>query len=793
MVRSHYLKRQLLGGLCALALAGAAAAQSRDFNIAAGDLKGALDAYARQSGVQLLYDSDAVQGKRTGGVHGALSPEEALKVLLSGTALEVQRDSSGAVAIRAVPRPKSGAGIPKPADSEGLQEVMVTAQKRQESDQSVPITMTAISGKTLDDQRVQDLGDLSRLVPGLLISTFSENSPTIAIRGASNTFEQMGVSKPVAVVVDDVFVPRATGSVFQLFDLNSIDVLEGPQGTLFGRNITGGAIVIETVKPTFEGFGGLAEASTGNFGDVQFNGLANIPLTDRAAANMTISAQHRDGYGRDILTGKRQDDINSENFRGNVLLDATDTISVLLSADYSRDWNGGRTLSSTSLGNDGNPRDSELGVQQDFARDLGGGAVKMVWQAPAGEVTAISAYRLTQSGEDYSGVGANFIYLKSGSQSLVSDDDHVGTFSQEVRYASPKWSFGDFVTGFYYLNEDGTRDLGQRGLAAITGKLASSTLNDETVQTVSYAGFADATVHILPEVDLTGGLRYTVDQKKASLNYLDFIHPTNSFAAWDHRDSWSEATPRGVLSWHPDKDALLYASVTRGFTAGGFNTDASSPKAFAQAFQPESVTSYEAGAKTQWLDDRLRFDASLFDMKYHDKQELVFNSNTAIVDIVNASSATSKGYELSTAYKPMPWITLTANYARLITTYDRFILGSVNNTGNKLSSSPPNKYTLSADWSYPIADEGYFVGAVNYSWIDGYNTGAAADPRLRIPSYGLVNLSVGYDTPDHVYRLTAWARNLTDKNYILTNSTQNITAQYLGEPRTFGVTLRVLY
>ena len=758
------------------------------FNIAPESLAAALLDFAEQAKIQVVTAGADLQPYRAGGLAGRYTIRVALQTLLNGTGLAFREVGSGTVSIE---RSEPPASPPKAADDGALtlDTVLVTAQKRAEPDQSVPITVTGLSEKTLELQRVQNLGDVSRLVPGLLISTFSENSPTIAIRGASNTFEQIAVNKPVAVVVDDVFVPRTTGSVFELFDLESLSVLEGPQGTLFGRNVTGGAIVIETRNPALGKWQGTAEATAGNFGDLQYNALLNAPVADIAALKVSASIQRRDGYGEDRLTGAKEDDINSQNFRAKFLLTPLDSLSILLSADHSYDFNGGRTFSSTSLGNDGDPRTSELGIDQHFTRVLAGISSKIVWQAPAGEVTSISAYRSTRSSELYSGVGASYIFLTSGSQSIVSDADQVRTITQELRYASPRWEYGDFVSGLYYLNENGHRELGTNGLAARTGALASSTLANEFVHTASYAGFADGTVHIVPgALDFSAGIRYTADRMVATLGYFDFVHATNSFNVIDRPQNFSQSTPRAVLTWHPSSKALVYTSVTKGFTSGGFNSDASSLRAFAQTFKPETVVNYELGAKTQWLEDSLRLNASIFDMKYHDKQELVFNSLNGILDIVNAASATSKGVELTTAYKPIRWLDLSAGYARLMTRYDSFVLGSTNNTGHSLSSSPPNKYSLSADAEYPI-DVGYIIGSANYSWIESYNTGAATDPRLQIPSYGLVNLNAGYETSDRHYRVTLWSRNVGNTNYILTRSTQVITAQYLGEPRTFGVTL----
>jgi iron complex outermembrane receptor protein len=581
--------------------------------------------------------------------------------------------------------------------------------------------------------------------------------------------------------------------VFKLFDLQSIEVLEGPQGTLFGRNVSGGAVVIETKKPSFDRPALTAEASGGNLGDNEYAGLVNVPVSSIAAFNLSADYQKRDGWGVDRLTGVHEDGIDSQNYRGDFRLRPRDDLNIVFGADYSYDKNGGRTLSSTSSGADGDPRTSELGVPQSFNRTLAGTSLKVVWSPPQGELTSITAYRKDESGEAYSGVAANYRFLTSGSQTLDSDKDQVGDFTQELRYASPRWSRGDFVAGFYFLSEDGARELGVNGLAAQTGALASSTLANEHVDTTSYAFFLDGTVHILPTLDFTAGARYTEDQKTANLNYLDLVHAANDFTVRGSKASWDQWTPRAVLTWRPMHEALAYASVTRGFTAGGFNTDASSVQAFAKTFQPEVVTNYELGAKTQWFENRLRLNASLFDMQYHNKQELVFNSTNGILDIVNAASATSRGFEATAAAKLFPWLDLTAGYARLVTKYNSFVLGSTNNTGHELSSSPPNKYSIDAEFNYPLDGRGFLIGSANYSWIDDYNTGAAGDPRLEIHSYGLTNLNAGYETPDRHYRLSAWVRNLSNTNYVLTNSTQTITGTYLGEPRTYGVTLRVNY
>jgi len=774
----------LIGVLCAFLFCGAAQAQTLTLNIPAGDLKTVLDGYAAQTGVQLLYRADDVRGRHSPGVQGSMAPDQALSILLAGTGMSTRKDGSNALLIF---RPVAVETQAAAADTE-LTTVNVTAQKRTQSAQAVPIAMTALSAKTLDVHRVQGLQDLARLTPGLLVSAFSQANPTIAIRGISNTFSQIGVNKPVGIVVDDVFIPRNSAASFELFDLESIAVLKGPQGTLFGRNVTGGAIVITTRQPDPSQFAAEGEVSAGNHGERQAKGLVNVPLGENAALKLSTSLRQRDGLGRDRLSGREQDDIDSQNFRAQALFRSRSGFDAAISADYGDDRNGGRTLSSDTLGSDGDVRTSEIGAEQRFARIIAGLSAKLVWRLPLGEITSVSAWRKSQSGEDYSGVGASYTFLTTSSQSLTRDADQLDTVSQELRYASPKWTGGDVVAGVYFADEKGDRQLGTRGLAAGTGLLASSTLAEQSVDSRSVAVFADGVLHMPAALDLTLGARYTRDRKRASLVRTDTLRAANSFAVTGLSNEWSETTPRAVLSWTPRANLMAYLSATRGFTSGGYNADASSAVAFRTPFDPETVNNFELGLKSQWLQNRLRVNAAAFRMKYRAKQELVNNTRTGILTIVNAGKATVDGFEAELAYKAAPWLDLSASFGYLDGRYDQFVVATINNSGNPLSNSPRRQAGLAANFSYPVPF-GYLVGAASYAWKDSYNTGAANDPNLQLPGFGLANLSAGVESPDRSWRLLAWVKNANDTEYLLTRSTQVVRARYAGEPRTFGLSL----
>lgn len=778
----------LIGALCAMTVCGTVHAQSLALDIPAGDLKPALDQYAQLTGVQLLYRADDVQGRRSNGVQGRLDAHQALDALLAGTGLAIRRDNGSVVIFREAAVPAAAAPADAASRDSELNTVTVTAQKRAQSAQDVPIAMTALSARSLESHRVQNLQDVARLTPGLLVSSFSQSSPTIAIRGVSNTFSQIGVNKPVGVFVDDVFIPRNSAASFELFDLESIAVLKGPQGTLFGRNVTGGAIVITTQRPDTGLFAVEGEVIAGNHGERQAKGLVNVPLGEHTAIKLSVSSHQRDGIGRDRLTGREQDDIDSQNFRAQLLTRLAPGLEATFSADYGDDNNGGRTLSSDTLGDDGDVRTSELGVEQGYERTIKGASARLVWQLPAGELTSISAWRQSAASEDYSGVGAHYSFLTSGSQSITHDEDDITTFSQELRYASPKWALGNFVAGLYYADEDGERLLGTRGLAARTGALASDTLAEQGVDSRSIGVFADGVIHLDPKLDLTLGARYTRDRKTASLVRSDLLRPASSFRVDGLSHTWSEVTPRAVLTWRPAAGLMGYLSATRGFTSGGYNADAATDAAFRAPFEPETVDNYELGIKSQWLDNRLRLNASLFRMKYRDKQELVFNNLTSVLNIFNAGKATVDGSEIELAFKPARWLDLSANFAWLDGRYDHFVLGNVNNSGNPMSNSPRRQAGVAADLRYPVSF-GTLIAAASYAWKDTYNTGAANDPNLQLPAFGLANLSAGVESLDGRWRLLAWVKNANDTDYVLTRSTQVVRARYAGEPRTYGLSL----
>ena len=397
------------GAACAaIALtAGVAPAYAQErvvrFNIPAQDLASALRSFAQASGQQVTFDTKAVRGKRSPGVSGNHSTDEALAILLRGSGLTVDKGRTGVIIIRPASAGEApptvtaadtapGAVQDQASAAADTGDIIVTAQKRAQSAQKVPITLTAFGAEDLERRNIEDVKDLAAFTPGFNAAQFSNGKPIFAIRGAENTFSAAGATKPVGVFVDEIYIPRFSASNFSLFDVRSVSVLKGPQGTLFGRNVTAGAILVETREPSLAGIEANARAGIGNYDLREASGYLSAPFSKDVAGSLSIDRQTRDGYGRDILSGRQADDADSWAGRAQLLIKPGAAFKLRLSADYSRDKNNGRALSSLTR-SDSDRRTSELGVAQTYDRDIAGGSARMeIGDGPA-RLTSLTGYR----------------------------------------------------------------------------------------------------------------------------------------------------------------------------------------------------------------------------------------------------------------------------------------------------------------------------------------------------------------------------------------------------------------
>lgn len=647
------------------------------------------------------------------------------------------------------------------ADQEGevLEEVIVTAQLREQNLQDVPVSVTAFDSEDMENYRLFSLQDIARFTPGFTGSSFNNSNPIFAVRGANNTFSQAGASKPVGVFIDEVFIPRNSAANFDLFDLEQVAVLRGPQGTLFGRNVTGGALQITTATPSLEEPELKLRLGGGNLDYIEAAGLGSVPLSDSVAGKVSFSYKNRDGYITDRFNGLDYNDIETLSVRGQLHFKISEELEVNASVDYTRDDSNSRgyTLVSNSAGtdfsdNDGDIKTAELDLPQDFDREIWGVSLRAYWDLAPGTVSSITAYRESDATEFYS-LGAGAVALPTVSTQFIKNEiDEPKMFSQELRFVSAEGDKFDYILGFYYYNEDTDRVVDDL-LLGISGFVTFVDRSfDVNVDTESYAFYADATVHLFDTVDISFGGRYTNEDKEVTVNFTDERRPASNFLVTPQAD-FDEFTTRVAINWHAAENLNLYASRTEGFTAGGFNTETNSATAINLGFDPETITAYEVGAKTRWLDGNLIFNITGFLQDFEDKQEGFFNVAERFFSIFNASEASMDGIEIEAAWYPVDSLALNFSYSWLDTEYEHFVIpGGADFTGNRLQTAPENTFSAGLNFRHPIKDAGILLLNAGYAWQDDYFTGASNSPDFLIDSYGLVNAGIGFETGDGRWR-----------------------------------------
>lgn len=783
-----------------------------DIQTEAGSLEAALNALAEQSGHQIIIFSEDAGPRQTIALDGSYTLESALEALLVGTGLEYRYVNERTIAVAApwrfsppqpVERPAEAITRPPRPEPAPLQPpeperplrqvpVIVSALKRDQELQDVPAPITHFSAAELELSGSQSLRDVARLTPNFVGSTFNNTQPIFAIRGGSNTFSAIATSKPIAIYVDEIYLPRFSSADFDLFDMERVEVLRGPQGTFFGRNVAAGAIILTTETPSLDTFEARFSAEAGNLDAYGLRGSLNGPISNEFAGKLSLSRVERSGYGRDVLSGREQDNLARTSVRGALLWQPNARFEALLSADYASDRNGGRTLSVIGQG-DRDRRTSQLGVDQRFEREIFGGSLRLIYSTPAGDWISITGARLSESDEVFGFTGLNFALLDTGFQQVDQIRESPSTLSQELRFVSADTGRVDYIVGLYLLTEDSDRIVERERFAAGSGALIADLRVDQTVETEAFSAYADVTWRLSDTVDLTAGLRYSAETRTASLDFTDRLDPATSFSASGLEERFDALTPRFALVWRPDDDATWYASATRGFTAGGFNTEADTIEEFAAAFGPEFITSFELGAKFNLSSGRGYLNLAAFHQDYEDKQEFVLVPETGFGTIVNAAEATLEGFEVEAGWRLNDALSASLSYGSLDARYDDFRIGDTpGNTDNRLGSSPRHQFALGLEGDWPILDgRAEFYGRTDFSYTDDYFTGATNDPDLFIQGYGLLGGTLGVRSADGRVALELFGSNLLDEDYVLIPSDFGVQAEYLGPPRLYGVRLRL--
>ena len=731
-----------------------------------------------------------------------------------------------------------------------LQKVVVTARRREEDAQDVPTPITTLNSATLEAQRITKVQDLQQVLPSVNVAYIHARQSSVAVRGIGNNPASDGLEGSAGIYLDNVYLGRPGMAVFDMLDIEQIELLRGPQGTLFGKNTTAGVLNISTKKPTFTPER-TVEVSGGENGYFQGKGTVSGALTDTLAGRLSAYRTRDDGYTHNIYNG---DDLNGgerEGVRGQLLFQPNDDFSLRWINDYNEENSSNGTMIVYGAPAQYRDRAALVGASPVYDRDRqvvningrqnvsvhqGGSSVEANWNLNGGyTLTSVSAYRYWHF------TPANDETLNVSAINNTGVEVHDRQYSQELRLASPTGGFFDYVVGAYVFNSNlGNKTFTSYGPQADlfllpAGRNGFNALNNVStkangkVVTDSYALFGQGTFHLTDRLDFTAGLRGTYEEKQANIERFAPVGGAvvtgtglalrnGQLGAYDSGDlSLHNASPSGLLSlsYKFTDDVLGYASLSHGEKSGGVNLAVSSaPTLGADSLLvgPERANDAELGFKSTLLDRRLLLNANLFWTGIHGYQATTLyqpaGSTNLVQVLANAGSVRSRGLEFEATALVTHGLTVNVNGSYNDVTYLSFKDAPCPGEVSTVTGAPPS-CDLTGE---RVVGASKWIGNVNgeYKWaLDGgiepyinasYSYRSEAEGTLdnsdlsKINGYGLVNLATGIrtDLGDGQLDASLWLKNATDKEYYL-SAFAYLNGAYtasVGQPRTAGVTLR---
>lgn len=675
----------------------------------------------------------------------------------------------------------------------GLVDIVVTAQRRSENLQNVPVAVTALSAATLEATGAATVEDLNGLTPGLNITTTGGAYVLPRIRGVGTTAGGAGIENPVAVYVDGVYYASATGSLLSLNNVAQVAVLKGPQGTLFGRNATGGLIQITTRDPQ-EDFEADIEGTYGNRNTFAGSLYLTGGLAPDVSADLAVYYRNQlDGFGINRVTGN---DVNrARNFalRSKIKFDIGDSTTIKLAGDYTNNKAAlvaFRPVSGT-IPVGGVPFASgKFDVESDAdplsATEQGGGSLTIQHDFSAIRALSITAYRKTRT---------HFILDSDKRPQPINTIDVIQKdrqFSQEFQLVSTAGGRFQWTAGAYYFWAKGSYD----PIRIILNNAAAVITLPAEQTTRSAAVYAQGTYELADGLKLTAGLRYTHDRQSFSGSQTrTTAGGTVPLASASDSTTASKLTWRLALDYRFSPELMGYLSYNRGFKSAGYN-----PQAFpAVPFKPEVLDAYEVGFKADLFDRKLRLNPSFF---YYDYKNLQVSSFVnGILTISNAANAEIYGLDLDATAAVAKGLTLSAGLSILHARYKDFngasistplpaggnLITSGSAAGKRLQATPDWTLNLAIDYTIPIGSNELQLHG-DYYYNDGWYP--EAENRIRQPHYNLFNASIAYVFNDGRYTARVWGRNLGNAAYALQMNSQAVgDAIGMAPGRTYGVTL----
>jgi iron complex outermembrane receptor protein len=713
------------------------------------------------------------------------------------------------LAVHAAPEP-APAPEPDPQQDEAaksqaaeLGAITVTARRREENLNEIPVAVTAFSEEKLENLNVEDLGDLQGQVPNLTIYAARGSTSTVTayIRGIGQSDPLWGVEPGVGIYIDDVYVARPQGALLDVLDVDRIEVLRGPQGTLYGKNTIGGAIKYVT-KPLLPDFGAKLQLTAGNFDQLDFKGSVNLPLgSDAVVGRFSAASLNRDGFGENVRTGAPVSDKEILVARGTLGFYPSDMLSVVASVDWMDDQSGVRgaqMLAPNRFAPTFPPLTDRYDVRNGMPNvndtTMQGASVTVNWQASdAWSLKSVTAYREsdTETNIDFD----TLPNILADVRAEYTDDQLTQEF--QATYLGENLNG---VVGLYYF--DGTAGGTVRNNFF---NLQFGTTNG-FVDTRQYALYGEGTYQVSERFKVTAGARYTYEEKSVdALNQAyanaTFSTPIATLANFNDSVSSNNLSPKISLDYQATDQTMVYGLVSRGFKSGGYNIRANTVSfpLSSRPFADESVTSFEIGSKSAFYDDTFFLNLAYFWNKYKDVQLSVFTSfvlpngqPSFFGDFTNAGAADVKGAELELVGNPTERLTVSANFAYLDAEYSEFIDRGVNVANlQEFTNAPPFQAGATVQYVWDVFG-GELTGRVSGSYQGRVVPTTDLSPAIVQDPYALLGAGLVWRSSDTPWTVALQGSNLTDRAYRTTGyniAALGVLTGFYGPPRQVALTV----
>jgi iron complex outermembrane recepter protein len=740
----------------------------------------------------------------------------------------------------------------------GLTDIVVTARKISENLQSVPVAVTAFSGADLQKQNAVGIKDIALLTPGLNIQdgAAARSAPVISLRGNAQAETVATVDPSVGTYVDGYYWARAYGANADLLDVQSVQVLKGPQGTLFGRNTTGGAILLQTNDPSFQGASGLVSGTYGRFNERGATGVINLPIVDdKIALRVAGTFRKRDGYITNSFNGRKVDNVNAFTGRVKLLAQPTEALSLLFSAEYYRvnelsqpfrlgyttplaaDFsNGLGTLSYGIQAGIANPADAYTALNGYIAETKGSDtyatndetrsfAKTQTYTGTAtldtsfGAVKFISGYRKVQAFSLLDIDGTPYTTLVAGPVPGQRYQQSLQQYSGELQITGKALSDAlDFAVGALYFHESGYDRSGSRALPPLNPN--NPNIFDGAIDNDSMGLYGQGTYHLTDRLSLTGGLRYSIEDKGIRIRNRVFGAATGGFVCSlggatlppeclsQRRDSFSGVDYTAAVDYRVAPDVLVYLKTAKGFRSGGQNLRSTGTSGVAFApFEPEVARSYEGGVKSEFLNRRVRLNVAAYYTDLSNIQRSTYVTGpdgSPAIRIGNAGKARIYGGEAELTALLFEGFQVIATGAITKPKYIRYFDGQQDRSNDYYTYVPQYTFSLSGDYSHDISF-GKLLLRTDYAWssriyFDPSNNLANPDNNLIRQSIsakplGILNARAGLSFGDGQFELAVFGRNITSNRSVTVGTLASAPLGYTffrrREPATFGVTATV--